>query len=58
VDTSNKKHRYYPDFYIPKNNLIIEVKSSFTYKVNLKINLLKEKATKKVGYKYKLFIPK
>lgn len=45
-----KKHRYYPDFYIPKDNLIIEVKSSWTYDFHFKKNCLKERACKDAGY--------
>jgi hypothetical protein len=28
----NKQHKYYPDFYIPKHNLIIEIKSDYSLK--------------------------
>ena len=49
-----KKHRYFPDFYIPKDNLIIEVKSTFTYNKELEKNLLKEQCVKDAGFKYKL----
>jgi hypothetical protein len=43
----NKRRRYYPDIYIPSQNLIIEVKSTFTYKletlqIHSKLNALKE----------------
>jgi hypothetical protein len=31
VDINGKNHRYYVDFYIPKDNLLIEVKSKRTY---------------------------
>jgi len=40
----NKKHRYYPDFYIPKDKMIVEVKSTWTYNKDLNINILKEEA--------------
>jgi len=39
-----KKHKYFPDFYIPKENKIVEVKSTWTMKRDLEKNLLKEKA--------------
>lgn len=52
----NTWHRYFPDFYIPKDNLVIEVKSNYTYKVELEKNLLKEEATKYLGYNFKLYI--
>lgn len=51
-----KRHRYYPDFYIPKDNLIIKVKSEWTYNASLKINLLKEQACIKAGYNYNFLI--
>lgn len=56
VGEDNKKHRYYPDFYIPKDNLVIEVKSEYTYNYDLNKNLLKEEATKKSGYNFELVI--
>lgn len=37
----NKKHRYYPDIYIPSQNKIIEIKSHYTYKSNLIKNNIK-----------------
>ena len=40
----NKKHKYYPDFFIKSKNLIIEVKSKFTYEIDLNINLLKKES--------------
>ena len=52
----DKKHKYYPDFYIPKDNLIIEVKSTWTWKCKLQKNLLKIKATIDAGYKFQLMI--
>ena len=41
---------YYPDFFIKSINLIIEIKSRWTYAQNLEINLAKEKFTKIAGY--------
>lgn len=51
-----KSHRYYPDFYIPKDNLIVEVKSSYTYRSNININILKEAYCREVGYKFQFAI--
>lgn len=56
IDKLGKYRRYYPDFYIPFKNLIIEVKSSFTYyidreNINAKIN-----STKALGFDFKLII--
>jgi hypothetical protein len=55
-DDKGKLRKYYPDFYIPKDNLIIEVKSTYTYKANLERNLLKEQCAKDAGFEYKLMI--
>jgi len=51
-----KKHRYYPDIYIEKDNLIIEVKSLWTYNKYNEINLLKQKACIEAGYNFKFMI--
>jgi hypothetical protein len=51
--------KYYPDIYIPKDNLIIEVKSNWTYSGTaecLANNLLKEKACKDAGYNFRFMI--
>jgi hypothetical protein len=53
---NDRKHRYYPDIYIPKENRIIEVKSVWTYTNSLEINLLKENATKEAGYNFEFMI--
>lgn len=42
-----KRRHYYPDFYIPKINTIIEIKSKYTYEIR---DIRKEKAVKKAGY--------
>jgi hypothetical protein len=47
---NNKTHYYHPDIYIPSKNMIIEVKSTYTYKSNEAINILKLEATKNAGY--------
>jgi len=51
-----KLHRYFPDIYIPKLNLIIEVKSTRTFSVNKKKNLLKRKAVEDKGIKFQFWI--
>jgi len=52
----NKTHRYYPDFYIPKDNLIIEVKSEHYYKKDLLKNKLKQQACLDSGYEFEFII--
>jgi hypothetical protein len=44
IDDYEKKHRYFADFYIPKDNLLIDVKSMYTYSLKRdKIKLMKIK---------------
>jgi len=47
---NRRQHRYYPDIYIPKLNLIIEVKSKYTWMKYKEKNMAKIKATKQMGY--------
>jgi len=54
--TEDEQHRYYPDFYIPKDNLIIEVKSEYFYNLHLKINILKEECVIESDYNFKLMM--
>lgn len=52
-------HIYYPDIYIPKDNLIIEVKSDWSYDGRddwFEINLLKEQACIDAGYNFQFMI--
>lgn len=51
-----KIHRYIPDLYIVSERKIIEVKSSFTYKIQLKTNKLKEQAVLEAGYRFEFMI--
>lgn len=63
--TEERQHRrYYPDFYIPHENKIIEVKSEWwwngynrpEYKGRIANNLKKMKAVKDKGYKYEVWL--
>lgn len=49
-----KKRRYYPDIYIPSENLIIEVKSDWTLNLHKDKNNAKFNAVKSMGYDFKL----
>jgi hypothetical protein len=50
---NNKIRHYYPDFYIPKLNLIVEIKSKYILNLQTKENVsLKELATKTAGFNY------
>jgi hypothetical protein len=55
-ELNNKNKYYFPDIYIPKDNLIIEVKSTWTYNKWNNINILKSDASKKSGYNYEFWI--
>lgn len=52
----DKKHVYFPDFFIPSENKIIEVKSQWT--IQLRRGNIEEKATAtvKAGYKYEIWV--
>jgi len=49
---------YIPDFYLPEKNLIVEIKSLYTFNLHKKINLAKEQACLKQGYKFMFVIDK
>lgn len=55
-DANNKQHKYYPDFFIPKDNLIIEVKSIYTMRAKFYTNLLKAQASKSEGFNFRFLI--
>ena len=55
-DAGGKKHRYFPDIYIPKTNTIYEVKSEYTLNINLEINELKFQSVIDSGYNFNLKI--
>lgn len=47
---------YYPDFFIPKMNLIVEVKSTWTMKAQHQRNLLKEEAVLSNGFLFRFMV--
>ena len=51
----NKNHVYYPDIFIPEDNLIIEIKSFWTMELDKNIEL-KKKSVVDNGYKYLLWV--
>ena len=51
-----KVHRYYPDIWLPEANLIIEVKSLYTWKRYRSRNLAKYWASKQAGYDVRIAI--
>jgi Uma2 family endonuclease len=55
---NSKEYNYYPDIYIKSKNLIIEVKSDWTYKKQLIENILKALYVRKSGFNYEIWIYK
>lgn len=49
-----KNKRYYSDIYIPKENLLIEVKSEYTIRCDVEKNTAKFDATRQLGYELKI----
>lgn len=56
VGKDGKTHRYIPDIYVKSENLIIEVKSPWTYEVQRETNLLKADACKNKGINFKFVL--
>jgi hypothetical protein len=52
----NKKHRYFCDIFIPKENRLIEIKSTYTFEKEVEKNMLKQKAAKDMGYIHEIWI--
>ena len=55
-DVNGKKHRHYVDIFIPSQNRCIEVKSTWTEKINIDNIFLKQNAAKELGYKYEIWV--
>lgn len=55
---NNLKKVYYPDFFIPELNLIVEIKSSHWYNKYLEKNIAKQKQCLKDGYQFIFIINK
>lgn len=55
-DDEGKRHRYFPDFYIPKENLVIEIKSSWTFQKDKKKIKKTQEQSIKLGYKFELWV--
>lgn len=53
---NEKCHFYIPDIYIPKENLIIEVKSKWTLEKHKEINELKKQSVLQNGYNFKYMV--
>lgn len=53
---NNKVSYYYPDIFIKSDKLIIEVKSLWTYNLQLVRNILKALAVRQAGYEFEFWI--
>ena len=51
-----KKHRYFPDIWIPSQNKFIEVKSTFTLNLDKESLYYKSKAIKESGYQFEIWV--
>jgi very-short-patch-repair endonuclease len=54
----NKNKKYHPDFYLPDYNLIIEIKSAYTYNYDIERNEAKKRASLENGYDFIFIINK
>ena len=52
----DEKHVYYPDILIESENMIVEVKSTYTYEIAKERNELKARACIEQGYKFQFYI--
>lgn len=55
IDNNDKIRYYFPDFYVPKWNLIIEIKSSYIVKCDKNL-YLKQKAVLQQNYRYVMIV--
>jgi len=54
--TDGTEHYYFPDIYIEKDNLLIEVKSTYFMKKDYDKNIQKKVATEQAGYDFRFMI--
>ena len=55
-ELNGSSHWYYPDCYIKNSNILIETKSTWTWKKDLDRNLAKIKASVNSGYKIRVIV--
>lgn len=51
-DEEGIKHRYIPDIYVKSENLIVEVKSEWTYRIKQEVNEIKKEACLRKGHNF------
>ena len=54
----NKIHMYFPDFYLPDYNTVVEIKSSYTYNREYEMNIIKKDACLKNNFNFLFIIDK
>lgn len=47
---------YFPDIYVPKDNLLLEIKSRYIFERIIEKNLAKQQASKDAGFDHKILI--
>lgn len=52
----DKERTYFPDIFIPSKHMLVEVKSSYTWRKDLSKNLAKHEAAKDAGYHHIIII--
>jgi hypothetical protein len=56
VDDNNYKHRYYMDFFISKDKLVVEVKSIWTYKLDKSKITKTKQACEEAGFRFECWM--
>ena len=56
VDFDGVSRKHYPDIFVKSKNLLVEVKSSYTFKKALKRNQCKCRAAHQLGFKYVVLV--
>lgn len=51
-----KTHTYHPDIYLDNRNMLIEVKSWYTYKCSYELNRTKRRAAKRAGFRFMFLV--
>ena len=55
-DENKNKHRYYVDIFIPSQNRMIEVKSTWTFQKKKDTIFMKQEACKLCGYQCEIWV--
>lgn len=56
TDYDGKTRRYCPNMWIPKNNLLVETKSNYTYKLHQQNVHCKKNGVISAGYRFQLLV--